>query len=237
MTTFLITVIASLVAAALFAVPRYVAKRHFLLMALSNDIEFQRERLRHIQQTIQLVAANFQFSGPVVLPGVHQRRDRTTFSSLLTQAALYAPGIHLNIAAFDARIQDLEILFDDFKASLAGVTPNGADPSELAAYHEALGVRLFGLCDALLQNTHGRELAAFPANYGDALSNVRAQELLEQVYALEVTGRTGPRRPLAFSLTDTKARRLKPVIDLPVIEQDRDEWSAEDLEGLDTTRT
>jgi hypothetical protein len=194
-----LTIVGSLIAAGIFGLARIAVKRHLLLVALSQEVEWQRGRLTLFQQVIREVALTKSFEGPMVLPG-YKRYDSTRFDNLIHQVLPYAPSVHTSLAVFSDRVRDIEMQFEEF-AQLLRLDPRGeasgrAIPREYIASN---ALRILTASETVLRETSNRELVAFPVSYHVDSPDVLVERLCASIENIEpirllTTGSSGVAR-------------------------------------------
>lgn len=162
MQNILYAVVGSLLASGIFAVTRFILKRHRLLMALSREVEWLREQLKKFQIVLREAQAR-SYQRPVVFRFKPYERNR--FSALLHSALQHAPTVHESLAIFDQAFNAIESEFEGFVDTLALNPRDGSDDGLTAVELAALARRIFVACEIVLQETSNRELVAFPRIY------------------------------------------------------------------------
>ena len=157
-----LTILGSLIATGICAAVGVTVRRHFVLVALSREIELVRVQLQRFQQVLR-EAENRAFEGPLVFR--FRRYDRTRFSGLLQACLHLSPRVHESLVMFENAFDVVEGEFEEFAQGLAY---DPIDDEDIAATSSRLRLsanRLFLACEIILRETARRELVAFPRTY------------------------------------------------------------------------
>lgn len=216
-----LTIVGSLIAAGIVALAGLAIRRHFLLVALAREVDWQRERLGRFQQVIREVAETRAFEGPMVFGG-YRHNGNSRFAGLVQQALYCAPSVHARLAVFDDRVQEIEAQFEKFVRVLSYDPDTEAEIRLSAQYLSGIAAQIFGACDVVLTATANRNIAAFPITYRIEHMDPHLVQPLSAVYSTPVL-----LLPEHDSQQEPKKQALsQPVIDVKPLPQraaDRDQ--------------
>jgi len=193
-----LSIFASVVAAAVVWCTQYLRRRYYLLRSVSDDVVRQRENVTEIRDFLAgFFGTTITIGRAIDVSARFERSDGTVAQALTSEVTQHAPGLLRQVIALYEMVRTIEVLFGNFMTEVTLLKNSGQVLSEAdVRYLAAKAWKILAMCRSFLLATETTDLSNLPCRYND---EVPALDMYDAILAIYRATNTASRVPIRLT--------------------------------------